>query len=259
MTPTQEWTLPTRRLGRRVLVFDRVESTNDVAAALAEDGLAVLADEQTRGRGQYGRTWQAAPRSSVLLSVLLFPPPPLRRPALLTAWATVAVCTTVRELIGTSARIKWPNDVLLRERKVCGILLETADSPNGPQCVVGIGLNLSQTAADFAAGGLPQATSLGQFRSEPLDTHEVARHLLRRLDDDYHRLCRGDSATLEANWRHHLDLLGQLVRAECADGDRYGRLVGLSLEGVELERPGATRLRLQPEQVKHLDPVVPPS
>ena len=77
--PRQEWTLDTRRLGRRVLVYDRLDSTNNLAAALAEDpandGTVVLADEQTAGRGQYGRTWLAPPGASVLMSVLLFPPP----------------------------------------------------------------------------------------------------------------------------------------------------------------------------------------
>ena len=85
--PAEEWHLGTARIGRHVLVFERVDSTNTLAASLAgdpaHDGLAVLADEQSAGRGQYGRTWLAPPRSSVLLSVLLFPALALRRPVLL--------------------------------------------------------------------------------------------------------------------------------------------------------------------------------
>src|SRR5437762_827362 len=91
----------TRHLGQRILVFPQVESTNALAVSLASDpsqhGVVLLADEQTAGRGQHGRTWLAPPRSSVLMSVLLFPPPALRRPALLVAWAAVSVC----EAIGT--------------------------------------------------------------------------------------------------------------------------------------------------------------
>ena len=128
MTPRDIWHFDTRRLGRCVLVFDRLDSTSNVAAALAGsadgDGLAVLADEQTGGRGQHGRTWTCPAGSGVLLSVLLFPPAPLRRAAILTAWAAVSVCETVLELTGLEARIKWPNDVLVRGRKVCGILIE---------------------------------------------------------------------------------------------------------------------------------------
>src|SRR5262245_55002410 len=128
MRPSDTWDLPTRHLGRRTIVFERLDSTNTYAAARADDpandGLVVVAREQTAGRGQHGRTWQAPSGSSVLLSALLFPPPALRRPALLTAWAAVAVCDAIDALAGLDARIKWPNDVLVEGRKVCGILIE---------------------------------------------------------------------------------------------------------------------------------------
>src|SRR5438105_15249410 len=85
--PGEEWHLDTKHLGRRVLVFDCVDSTNTRAAALAEDlandGVVVLAEEQTAGRGQHGRTWYCQRNVGVLLSVLLFPPPTLRRPVIL--------------------------------------------------------------------------------------------------------------------------------------------------------------------------------
>src|SRR5262245_60454042 len=118
--PRDEWQLPTAHVGRRVLVFDQVDSTNRVAVALAGDagnaGVAVLAAEQTAGRGQYQRVWHS-PRGGVWLSAVLFPPPELRRPAVVTAWAAVAAAEVVREFTGRPARIKWPNDVLLAGRK----------------------------------------------------------------------------------------------------------------------------------------------
>ena len=89
-------------------------------------GLALLANEQLAGRGQFGRSWQAPAGSSVLVSVVLFPPQPLCRPALLTAWAAVSVCNLIEEITGLKARIKWPNDVLVHGKKVCGILIEHA-------------------------------------------------------------------------------------------------------------------------------------
>jgi BirA family biotin operon repressor/biotin-[acetyl-CoA-carboxylase] ligase len=253
MTHTPEvWTLDTRRLGRRTLVFPQLDSTNNYAAAMADDpsndGVAVLADEQTAGRGQHGRTWTAAPRASVLLSLLLFPPPPLRRPAVLTAWAAVSVCETVRRAVGVQAKIKWPNDVLLKGKKVCGILIE-----QGRGTVAGIGLNVRQTAADFAAAGLPFATSLGQHTTTALDTHAVARTLLGVLDEEYARLCDGDLAALEACWKWHLGLLGKDVRAECFDGEVCGRLLEVAFDGVVLRTPGGTELCLPPERVTHLD------
>ena len=159
MTPHDEWHLTTARLGRRVLHFTQLDSTNAHALALAgdpaHDGLVIVADEQTAGRGQHGRSWACPSGSGVLMSVLLFPPPELRRPAILTAWAAVSVCEVIVQTTGLQAQIKWPNDVLLQGRKVCGILIEQTRGT-----VVGIGLNVNQDAGHFAAAGLPQASSL---------------------------------------------------------------------------------------------------
>jgi BirA family transcriptional regulator, biotin operon repressor / biotin---[acetyl-CoA-carboxylase] ligase len=253
ISPREQWHLPTRRLGGRVLVYARLESTNTLAGQLADDpandGLTILADEQSAGRGQHGRTWQAGPGASVLLSLLLFPPPQLRRPAILTAWAAVAVCSIVRRSIGQPARIKWPNDVLLQGRKVCGILIE-----QGRGTVVGIGLNVRQTAEDFVAADLPDATSLNQHAGQKLETAAIARRVIEQLDEDYDLLCQGDLATLEACWKWHVGLLGRQVTVECHDGLHQGRLVELAFDGLELRQPDGARLTLLPEKVLHISP-----
>jgi BirA family biotin operon repressor/biotin-[acetyl-CoA-carboxylase] ligase len=262
MTPRDVWHLDTHRLGRRVLVFDSVDSTSNVAASLAGspdgDGLAVLADEQTSGRGQHGRTWACPADSGVLMSVLLFPPPPLRRPAILTAWAAVSVCDTILELTGLQARIKWPNDVLVRGRKVCGILIEQRVTHGAeaasPATVCGIGLNVNQTADDFAAAGLPEATSLAVLTGQRRECPAVARRLLHQLDAQYDALCAGDLSSLEASWKGRLGLLGKEVVAACTDGPHRGRLRDLTWDGVELARPDGTLDRLRPEAVAHLSP-----
>src|SRR5260221_12097436 len=115
MTPNEKWQLATRHIGRQVYVYNRLDSTNSLAAALAGDeslnGLAVLAREQTAGRGQHGRQWECTRDMGVLLSVLLFPPAAVRRPAVLTAWAAVSICEAILQITGVQAKIKWPNDV----------------------------------------------------------------------------------------------------------------------------------------------------
>ncbi len=251
------WQLDTRRLGRRVLVYHCLDSSNSRAAELAgqpdSDGLAVLADEQSAGRGQHGRSWQAPPRSSVLLSLLLYPGEALARPAVLTAWAAVSVCETVRRLTGTQPRIKWPNDVLLRKKKVCGILIEQSQIGARLAAVVGIGLNVQQSAEDFARAGLPLATSLRQHCDQPLDTDDVARLLLAQLDEEYERLQGGDRATLQACWLWHLGLLGKQVVAECSTGRYSGRLVEAGFARIVLDRPDRPPLVLAPEVILHLD------
>lgn len=257
IAPREEWDLPMQRLGRRVLVYDRLESTNTLAASLADDpandGVAVLADEQTAGRGQYGRSWQCPPRAGVLLSLLLLPPL-LRRPAILTAWAAVSVCETIRQAAGLPATIKWPNDVLIRDRKVCGILIEQARGT-----VVGIGLNANQPPEVFDQANLPEAGSLAVFTGRTFDSHALARLLLAQLDAEYDRLCRGDLGPLEERWKDRIGLEGLLVRAECPDGIHEGRLRELAFDGLLLEPSGGEPIRLRPESVRQLRavPAVP--
>jgi BirA family biotin operon repressor/biotin-[acetyl-CoA-carboxylase] ligase len=251
--PHEEWQLPTQRLGRRVLVYERLDSTNSLAASLADDsandGLAILTDEQTAGRGQHGRRWQCPPGSGVLLSLLLFPPPALRRPALLTAWAAVSVCETILQATGLQARIKWPNDVLIRGRKVCGILIE-----QGQGTVAGIGLNLNQSSGDFEQAGLPEASSLAVFTGKMLDSRQVARSLLHQLDEEYDRMCQGDVTTLEACWKWRVGLLGKPVQAECHNGVHRGRLVEMAFDGIVLLGEESQPIPLRPESVRQLRP-----
>lgn len=253
MTHREEWHLPTKHLGRRVLVFDCVDSTNTRAAALAHDrandGVVVVAEEQTAGRGQHGRTWVCQRGVGVLLSVLLFPSPALRRPVILAAWAADAVCETIHETTGLHATIKWPNDVLLGMRKVCGILIEQCHGT-----VVGIGLNVNQSGESFAAAELPHAGSLALCAGRAFDCGDVARLLIRHLDDAYQRLCTGDVDTLEARWRRRVGLVGKQVLVECHDTVYRGRLRELACEGLVLETPAGETVRVLPEMVQHLTP-----
>jgi BirA family biotin operon repressor/biotin-[acetyl-CoA-carboxylase] ligase len=249
-TPGAVWELDNRHIGRRILVYDVVDSTNNLAAALAadptNDGVAILASRQTAGRGQHGRTWQAPAGSAVLLSVLCFPPPAIRRAAILTAWAAVSVCETVREATGAEPIIKWPNDVLVQGRKVCGILTEQSRGT-----VVGIGLNVNQLEADFASAGLPEATSIALLTGRTVDSGELAKNLLRKLDEGYTRLIAGDSNTLEEQWRERTGLLGRQVKAVCSDGVVHGRLLAMAFDGLLMELGHQTQL-LTPELVRHL-------
>ncbi|HYT93811.1 MAG TPA: biotin--[acetyl-CoA-carboxylase] ligase [Gemmataceae bacterium] len=259
MNPREEWQLTTTHLGRRVLVFDTLDSTNTFAASLAKKfaaallknpdnaGIVVLADEQTAGRGQHGRSWVCPGSAGVLMSLLLFPPPALRRPALLTAWAAVSVCETILRATGVQAKIKWPNDVLIQGRKVCGILIEQSQGT-----VVGIGLNVLQDTAAFTAAGLPEAASLALFSDRQLDRYAIARQLITELDEGYAALSQGDVGTLEACWKWRLGLLGKQVVAECAGETHRGRLREVAFAGLELDLVGGSVLRLAPETVRHL-------
>jgi len=176
------------RIGRRVVCARATDSTNDLAWEAAgegrdaADGLAVFAEQQSEGRGRRGARWLAPPHSSILCSVLVWWPAGGAEAALLTRTAAVAAADAVEELSDLDVGIKWPNDVVVDDRKVGGILVEVrgggeAEAP----AVVGIGLNCCQGAEAFPPSIRSGAASLAMLGAE-VDRTLLARALLERLD-----------------------------------------------------------------------------
>jgi BirA family transcriptional regulator, biotin operon repressor / biotin---[acetyl-CoA-carboxylase] ligase len=249
--------LDTARVGRRVAVWNRVVSTNDLAAraalSSANEGLVILAEEQTAGRGRRGRSWLAPPRTSILMSVLLFPPEPLADPAWLTALGAVAVAGVLSEWSGHEARIKWPNDVRVDGRKVAGVLVERAAG-----AVVGIGLNANLTRDDFPAELRDTATSLRILMGRPVDRSELARDLIRRIDALYETSRSTGPEPLALQWRDRCEHLGRAVVVETRSGCIRGCLVDIDLLGsLTLGLPGAAPVHIVTREVTALSAATP--
>ncbi len=249
----------TKHIGCKVLHFECVASTNEVAREMAtdraNDGVVVLADEQTAGRGQRDRKWVCPRGAGVLMSVLLFPPEKLGRAPILTAWAAVSVCETIFEVAGLLAKIKWPNDVLIDGRKVCGILIEQGSGVSGQgseHVVAGIGLNVTQSPESFAEAQLPEAGSLAVFGRRVLEPRMVAEVLIEKLDEEYGRLLDGDIGALEERWKRYLGLLGRRVLVECLTETWSGRLNDVTFDAVEVETEDGKVQRISPETVRHM-------
>ncbi len=246
-----EHELGTDRVGRRIAVWSRVSSTNDLAAraagSVSNEGLVVLAEEQSAGRGRRGRSWMAPPRSSILMSVLLIPPPDLAPDgpdaaegcAWLTAMGAVATAEVVAAWTGREAAIKWPNDVRIAGRKIAGILVErpamgqlaasATDVSPGRAAVIGIGLNVNLSRDDLPADLRSRSTSIRIESGRVADRSEVARDLIRRLDHWYATVRSFGCAALNTPWRNPIESLGQIVRVTTPHGPRIGRLVNLHL------------------------------
>lgn len=251
--PNETWEFDTAHVGRLVHVYDELASTNTFALEFPvnrriPEGMVILALQQTAGRGRYGRVWQSRPGSSLLMSVILDPPPHLRRPAILTAWAAVAIGDAIFKLTGLQARIKWPNDLLIRGKKVCGILIES-----GQRTIVGIGLNLNQTAAEFEQAALPAAASLKVLTDRDFELRDAAETVVKCLDFEYSRLLNGEQVAVEADWKWRIGLLGRDVIVEQTDGTTLtGRLREMSFDALEIEGEGPVPLQIPPESVAHI-------
>ena len=188
--------------------YAEVDSTNRVAAELARagaaDGLVVGADHQTAGRGRRGRTWESRPGSSLLVSVVLRPVPPL-----VTLVAGVAAADACDAVAGASVSLKWPNDVLADEGKVGGILSERV----GDAVVVGLGLNL--------AWAPPGAACLGA----DVDRDRLLAAYLRGLDRTGDVLDRYRARCSTLGRRVRVDLPSERVEGTATDIDDEGRLI----------------------------------
>jgi BirA family biotin operon repressor/biotin-[acetyl-CoA-carboxylase] ligase len=239
--------LRTSVIGRRVLYYPSVSSTNAVAHEMAlqgaEEGLVVLADEQTAGRGRLGRRWIAPAGTSLLLSVLLRPGFTADRAPWLTMIISLATLDGIREVTGLEGALKWPNDVLLDGRKAGGILTEiglTGDHLDF--AVVGLGLNVNfdpTTVPDLPPG----TTSLMLALGKQVDRLALLRAILRAADDRYVRLLAGESPHQE--WAAHLATLGQHVRVHTPAGVEEGIAEGIDLNGaLILRREDGTKVTI---------------
>src|SRR5215207_9563978 len=153
----------------KVLRFESLPSTNTELARLASEGaaegLAVVADEQTAGRGRLQRAWSSPKGAGLYFSILLRPTIPQNYWPLITFMAALAAGDALREACGLQTDIKWPNDLLSGERKMCGILAEAIDTPAGRAVIVGIGINLTQNA--FPPELANTATSVAEANGRP--------------------------------------------------------------------------------------------
>jgi BirA family biotin operon repressor/biotin-[acetyl-CoA-carboxylase] ligase len=202
---------------REVKVLVSTESTNAEVARAARDGaaqgLVVLAEEQTAGRGRLDRAWTSPPRASVLVSVLLRPRVAVAAWPLIPLLAGLAVVEAVLAVGQVEAALKWPNDVLVDERKIGGILVERVDDA----VVVGIGLNVSTRAGELA---VDTATSLA-IAGGATDREIIAKELLRALERRYLAWedTAGAASSVLPSYRERCETIGAQVELALPGGD----------------------------------------
>jgi len=236
--------LETRCIGQRVIHFPRLNSTMEAARQEAKrkaaEGTVVIAEEQTAGRGREKRTW-LSPRGSISLSVILYPD--ISKLSYLIMIASLAAARSIEAVAGLKTQLKWPNDVLIRGKKVCGILIENELKGNSVAwAVIGIGINVN-----IKVGDMPEiaatATSLSDELGEELLRVEIIRCLLIELEKLYVGL--GDGTGVYQEWRKRLITLGKKVRVISGED---------VLEGVaeDVNRDGSLLLRQDNGSISHV-------
>lgn len=225
----------------RIIRLDRTGSTNADAAVLARagasSGTVIVADHQTAGRGRLGRRWEAPPGTSVAMSVIWRPNVEVSRWAWLSLVTGWAVAEAIRGLTGLKAGVKWPNDVLIDDRKIAGILAELVQTPAGLACVMGIGVNTWLRADQLP---VPTATSL-LLAGAPVRNEDLMDAVLRQLDQAYQRWDRGDD--FRPVVRERCLTIGRRVRVLLPAADQVtGLAVDLDAEGrLIVDVDGETR------------------
>lgn len=232
--------LATRCIGREIRYFSDTDSTNRQAYALgdagADEGLVVIADRQSAGKGRMGRSWASPPGVNLYLSVLLRPPLPPHAAPQLTFLSALATSRAIAAVAGLEPAHKWPNDILLAGCKVAGLLNEmSAESDRLRFVVLGIGVNLNMTADQFPADLRMPATSLLLAGGRPVSRALFARTLLEQLDALYADYLLRGPAPVMAAWEARCDLIGQRVEVdEGRSGIVRGTVAGIDRDGALL-------------------------
>jgi BirA family biotin operon repressor/biotin-[acetyl-CoA-carboxylase] ligase len=227
---------PVRALGHTIHRLGEVVSTQIEAARQAADGASegtvVTATHQSAGRGRRGRPWLDAPGQSLLMSIVLRPPIPPGLAPQLSLVAAVAVADALG-LAGATAAIRWPNDVMVGKRKICGLLPEAVTTREGAleHVILGIGLNVNQ--ADFPEPIRELATSMRIETGGERAVDAMMATVLAALEDRYRRFVQAGLGALLPAWLERAQGIGG--RATAADG-REGIAVGLDLDGALLLR-----------------------
>ena len=230
--------LNTQQMGHRVVYYETVGSTNDIAKQLAEagepEGTVVIADEQTAGRGRMARTWIAPARSSILMSLILRPALTPLQLARATMAVALGACDAIVAETQLDARLKWPNDILLNGKKCAGILAEANILDDQVQYViVGLGVNVNFSAKSVESIP-PDAATIADELGRSFPRIQLVQSILRAVESYYLRLKRGEN--LHEEWAARLATLHQNVCAQTPWGEESGLAESVDENGALLLR-----------------------
>ncbi len=232
-----KWKLKTKVIGKNIMSYKKVDSTNDVVYDLAENGIGegavAVSEEQTKGKGRHGRQWLSPPHGGVYFSCVLRPEIAPTEIAKITLLAAVAVARSIRDVTGASAMIKWPNDILVNDKKVCGILTEMkAEQDAVDFVVVGIGINVNTPLKYLPKGASSLIAEIGgRAGEEKLSRIEVVRNVLEKLEEEYLKLKKHGFKPIIEDWKHFSAMIGSRVKVTLPNRTFEGLVHNLDSSG----------------------------
>ncbi len=237
--------IKTKTIGKNIIFKTHVDSTNNLAKEIAlndaKEGTVVVAEIQTEGRGRLGKKWKSESEKGIWMSIVLKPKIHPEKLQTVTLAAAVSVANTIKNLYGITVGIKWPNDILIDNKKVCGILTEMnceADMINF--VVVGIGINVNQDKRDFPKEIKNIATSIKMNRSENdyINRSEIIKRILLEFEGLYNKVVLGDSDYIISEWKKYPYMIGKKITAEIDGKMVCGTAKDISADGrLVLECP----------------------
>ncbi|MCK4623026.1 MAG: biotin--[acetyl-CoA-carboxylase] ligase [Desulfuromonadales bacterium] len=224
-------------IGRSIHCLNEIDSTNVRARQLAEegatDGTVVVADRQSAGRGRLGRRWESPSAVNLYCSILLRPQIPVQQAPQLTFLSAVAVAEILNQLYQLPARVKWPNDVLVGEAKIAGLLNEmNAETDQIHFVILGIGVNLNMTREQFPTQLNYPATSVLLETGQKADRTVFIRALIEKLDAYYLEFKAEGFIPIRRRWEALSDLMDSRVQVDMGSGFLQGTVVGLDSDGA---------------------------
>ncbi len=235
-------------LNPTILRFDSIDSTNleamRQARAVAAEGLCVVAREQTMGRGRLDRSWQSPKDAGLYFSIVLRPVLEMSAWPLITLMTALAVRDALLRSSGVRADIKWPNDLCVNERKLCGILAETVDTKIGPATIVGIGINLKADSLPPTVNDL--ATSVEAVTGVKPDSAAVLTELLKAIRERYDLLQSplGSEHTIREWCANSSYAIGRQVRVALDNDTFEGTTRGLEADGALRVETAGGKMRI---------------
>lgn len=226
------------RFGTPLHFFETVDSTQSVALDLAKrgcpEGTLVVADEQSEGMGRMGRTWHSARGMGLWLSLVLRPHISPSEGGLLAAWAGLAVLKALDTGGGSWARLKWPNDVLVNSRKLCGILVNAKSVGEVIKyAVVGLGMNVNHDGCDFPSDIASTATSLRMARGQISDRAVLLGEVVREMEHTYHKALSNDGReSIVADAQRASVLMGKEITVKSHTSSLSGIATRLDADGA---------------------------